>query len=67
MPLKSAAQNLANGLTGTSRGLALMMLATIGFVIMQTLIRVAGEECSQIFYSRSGSCQSGQLGLLCER
>ena len=44
MPLKSAAQNLANGLTGTSRGLALMMLATIGFVIMQTLIRVAGEE-----------------------
>ena len=40
----AAPSGLFPSISGTSRGMALMLLATVGFVVMQTLIRVAGEE-----------------------
>ena len=40
----AALRGLYSSLSGTSRGTVLMLAATMGFVVMQSLIRVAGED-----------------------
>lgn len=43
----AARRGLYSSLSGTSRGTVLMLAATMGFVVMQSLIRVAGRRAAR--------------------
>ena len=47
MPLSAITDRLSGRVTGTSRGMMLMLISSVTFIAMQSLTRHAGEQVQQ--------------------